>query len=142
MPRMVLDSKVLISALHCGGRPEEFLLLANEGSIELFLSHFILEETARILREKLGWREREIRDAVAMMKDVATLVQPTMTLHVVLDDEADNRVLECAVEAHADFLVTGDKRHLLPIRRYKGIHILTPRECLDVLAKRKGPIGR
>jgi putative PIN family toxin of toxin-antitoxin system len=141
MPRVVLDSNVLISALHFGGKPEELLLLANEGSIELFLSPFILEETARILKEKLDWRERAVRDALTVIKAVATLVQPKMRLHVIPHDEADNRVLECAVEARADFLVTGDKHHLLPLRQYKGIQILTPRDCLDALAKRKGPIG-
>ena len=142
MPRIVLDSNVLISALHFGGKPEEFLLLANEGSIEFVLSSFILEETATILKEKLGWKEKEVRDALTTIKAVATLVQPTMTLHVIPHDEADNRVLECAVEARADFLVTGDKRHLLPLKQYKGVQILSPRDCLDVLAKRKGPIGR
>ena len=141
MPRVVLDSNVLISALHFGGKPEELLLLANQASIELFLSSFILEETARILKEKLGWKEREVRDALAIIKAVATLVQPTMALNVIPHDEADNRVLECAVEARADFLVTGDKRHLLPLRRYKGIQILTPRDCLDALAKRIGSVG-
>ena len=141
MPRVVLDSNVLISALHFGGTPEELLLLANEGSIELFLSPFILEETARILKEKLGWREKAVRDALTVIKTVATLVQPKMRLHVIPHDEADNRVLECAVEARAAFLVTGDKHHLLPLREYKGIQILAPRDCLDALVKRKGPSG-
>lgn len=137
MPRVVLDSNVLISALHFGGKPEELLLLANEGSIELFLSAFILEETARNLKEKLGWEERAIRDALTIIKAVATLVQPKMRLQIISQDDADNRVLECAVEARADFLVTGDKRHLLPLRKYRGIRILTPRDCLDALAKSK-----
>src|SRR3990172_6294046 len=136
MARVVLDSNVLISALHFGGPPEELLLLANEGSIELFLSAFILDETARILKEKLEWNEPAVRDAITAMKDVATLVQPTVRLQVIPTDESDNRILECAVEAHADFLVTGDQHHLLPLKQYKGIQILTPRECLDALAKR------
>lgn len=142
MTRVVLDSNVLISALHFGGKPEELLLLANEGAIELFLSSFILEETANILKEKLGWKERAVRDAMTAMKAVATLVRPTIRLNIISHDESDNRVLECAVEAQADFLVTGDKHHLLPLKQYKGIHILTPRDCLDALARRKDSIKR
>ncbi|MBI3622054.1 MAG: putative toxin-antitoxin system toxin component, PIN family [Nitrospirae bacterium] len=133
--RVVLDSNVLISALHFGGKPEELLVLANEGSIALFLSSFILEETERVLREKLEWKEQAVRDAMAALKDAATIVHPTMTLEAVPQDETDNRILECAVEAHANFLVTGDQRHLLPLKQYKGIRILTPRECLDALVK-------
>lgn len=142
MPRVVLDSNVLISALHFGGKPEELLLLANEGAIDLFLSPFILEETARVLRAKLGWKDQAVQEALTIVRAVGTIVRPTTTVQVIPDDEADNRILECAVEAQADFLVTGDKRHLLPLRQYKGIQILPPRECLDALARRKGSHGR
>jgi uncharacterized protein len=133
MVRVVLDSNVLISALHFGGKPDELLVLANEGVIELCLSAFILEETARILKVKLGWTDQAVHEAVAVIKDVATLVQPTRTLRIIPEDEADNRILECAVEARADFLVTGDHRHLLPLKQYQGIRILSPRDCLGVL---------
>jgi predicted nucleic acid-binding protein len=47
--------------------------------------------------------------------------------------EADHRVLECALAARADFLVTGDKKHLHPLKRFRGIRILSPRAFLDEL---------
>lgn len=112
MRRVVLDSNVLISALHFGGKPEELLLLANQGGIELFVSPFILDETARILQEKLVWKETQIRAVLRLIKEVATVVDPKRMFNVIPEDEADNHILACAVEARADFLVTGDKRHL------------------------------
>ena len=131
MPRVVLDSNVLISALHFGGVPEELLLMANQGAIEVFLSPFILDEVAGVLQDKLDWEPKDIRSALRLLKDVVTLLEPKEKPHPVTTDQADNLVLACAVEAHADFLVTGDKRHLLPLKRYKGIQILTPRDFLE-----------
>lgn len=133
MPRIVLDRNVLISALHFGGKPEELLLLANQGEIELIVSPFILDETARILKEKLGWREKEIQAALGLIREVATIIDPKLKINIIPEDESDNLILACAVEAKADFLVTGDKRHLLPLKRHQGTQILTPRDCLDYL---------
>lgn len=133
MRRVAVDSNVLISALHFGGTPEELLTLANEGAVDLFVSPFILSETARVLKQKLGWTDQAVRDALVLITEVATVVEPTITLNAVAGDEPDNRILECAVHARVDFLVTGDKRHLLPLGTYQGIRIVTPRECLIAL---------
>lgn len=46
------------------------------------------------------------------------------------NDPSDNRILECAITAEADYIVTGDKNHLLPLKRYKNIRILSPSEFL------------
>ena len=135
MPRVVLDTNVIVSAMHFGGLPEELMLLANQGVIELFLSPFILEETSLVLEKKLGWEKKQINRLLDALREIAVIIEPETELNVIQGNDADNRILSCAVEAKADFLVTGDKRHLLPLRRYKGIRILSPRECLDVLFK-------
>lgn len=135
MLKVVLDTNILISAVHFGGQPEELLLLANQGIIQLFLSPFILEETATVLKEKLEWKQREIRRILATLKEIATIVEPEVEVRAITHDEADNRILACAVHVQSDFLVTGDKRHLLPLKSYKGIRILTPRDFLDILGK-------
>lgn len=135
MPRVVLDTNVLVSAVHFGGPPEELLLLANQGAIQLFISPFILNETSVVLKEKLGWEKGRIKGLLKAVEGVAAVIEPETELTVIKNDAADNRILECAVDAKADFLVTGDKRHLLPLRHYKGIRIITPRQCLDILFK-------
>jgi len=138
MPRVVLDTNVIVSAMHFGGLPEELMLLANQGVIELFLSPFILEETSLVLEKKLGWEKKQINRLLDALREIAVIIEPETELNVIQGNDADNRILSCAVEAKADFLVTGDKKHLLPLGRYKGIRILSPRECLDVLFKGYG----
>jgi hypothetical protein len=57
------------------------------------------------------------------------VVYPKKKLNIVKEDLADNKIIECALEAKASFIISGDKR-LLKIRKYKGIKIITPREFL------------
>jgi predicted nucleic acid-binding protein len=64
-------------------------------------------------------------------KDVASIVEPTTKVSVIEQDETYNRILECAVEAKADVLVTGNLRHIRPLGSFQGIEILTPREFLS-----------
>jgi predicted nucleic acid-binding protein len=69
-------------------------------------------------------------DAEQEMRALSQLVLPRVRLAVVTAKESDNRVLECAVEGQADVIVTGDRKHLLPLGSYAGIPIITPRDFL------------
>ena len=64
---------------------------------------------------------------------MATLVEPGERIHLVEAMDADNRILECAVAARADYLVTGDRQHLLPLRSVGGIPIITPAAFIELL---------
>lgn len=132
MIRVVLDSNVIISALHFGGNPEKILNLANEGVIELIISPFILEEVTINLRKHFSWEEPKIKDALALMKEIATIVNPIHTISVIKAKDSDNRILECAVCGKADFLVSGDTKHITPLKQYMNITILKPAEFLAI----------
>jgi putative PIN family toxin of toxin-antitoxin system len=82
----------------------------------------VLTETANILRSKLHQPDGDVRAAVKLTGRAATLVKPASRINV-LEDEPDNRILECAVSAAADAIVTGD-RHLLALKRFRGIAIV------------------
>ena len=64
-----------------------------------------------------------MRAAVRHVAAVATVLKPSERISVVAD-EPDNRILECAVSANADVVVTGD-RHLVDLKTYEGIDIVT-----------------
>ena len=89
--------------------------------MELYTSVAILTETARKLREKFLWDDDRITAALRHISKVATVLKPVKKLTVLLD-APDNRVLECAKEADAHLIVTGD-RHLLDLKEYEGIGI-------------------
>jgi putative PIN family toxin of toxin-antitoxin system len=122
MLKVVFDTNVYISAYAIpGSQAEEAYLSAFEGKIELFTSVAILTETAGKLREKFGWEDEQITDALRQISRVAVVVRPSVRV-TVLRDEPDNRILECAIHAKADLIVTGD-RHLLDLKDYQGIGI-------------------
>lgn len=130
--KVVLDSNVIISGLNFRGSPRKILDLIRRKQIELYTSPFILEEVKDILKEKFGWNERKIQTAVKRIK--ATLVEPKKNISIIKNDEDDNRILECAVEGKVKYIVSGDKRHILPLREYQGIKILSPARFLRFIS--------
>ena len=131
--RVVLDTNVIVSGLNFPGNERMVLELALRGRFELFLSWFILGEVSGVLTRKFGWdQERTVR-AVSALQNAATIVEPARLEEVIADGHADNRVLECAVAANADYLVTGDRRHLLPIGEHRGTGIVNAPRFLSAL---------
>jgi len=61
------------------------------------------------------------------------VIPTTEQITVITADDDDNRVLECARAANADFIVTGDRRHLLPLGSYQGIAIISPADFLNCI---------
>lgn len=104
------------------GLATELLDLADAGAFRLVVSEVLIDEVLDVLGRKFDWSVPELKMASGRMKKYAEIVNPAIRLEVVLDDEDDNRVLECAVAGNADFLVTGD-RDLLRLREYEGIQI-------------------
>ncbi len=131
--RVVLDTNVIVSGLNFPGNERVALDLALRGRYELYLSSFILDAVAGVLVWKFGWSEELTSEAIRVLRISATVVEPVMRLQVVEGDHADNRILECAVGAGADFLVTGDRRHLLPMGSYQGTRILNAPRFLSEL---------
>ncbi len=128
--RVVLDTNVIISGLIFHGREREVLSLARTGRYELYLSPFILEEVDGVLQRKFAW-SRELVDATTqMLAGWSTVVEPTLRVTRVQRNDADNRILECAVEATAKYLVTGDRRDLLPLQEFEGVKIVTSTQFL------------
>ncbi|MEA1965515.1 MAG: putative toxin-antitoxin system toxin component, PIN family [Candidatus Aerophobetes bacterium] len=132
-PKVVLDTNVIISGLNFRGRPREILDLIRGEQIELYISPFILEEVKGVLKEKFSWNEERIQTAIEKFK--AALVEPEENILVIKKDRDDNRILECAVEGKAGYIVSGDKRHLLPLREYQGIKILSPAQFLRIISQ-------
>jgi putative PIN family toxin of toxin-antitoxin system len=133
VPRVVAEMNVFLSALLFGGPPEEIINLARQGQIDLLVSPPILLEFASVLKAKFEWHESEVADAVRSIGYCSTLVRPISVIEEI-EDDPDNRVLECAVDGEAEFIVSGD-HHLLELESFKDIHIMKARDVLDILSE-------
>lgn len=129
--RIVANTNVYLSALLFGGPPEEIVNLARKGTIRLIASSSILLELATVLKSKFEWHETDVADAIRSIGYCSELVKPKVFIKEIADD-ADNRILECAVEGEAEFIVSGD-RHLLTLESFRGIRIVRARELLDLI---------
>lgn len=137
---LVLDTNVLISAVLFGGTPEAIVNLCRSGKTQLVTSDAILVELSGVLRRKFGMEGRQVVAIVEELRSFAMVVVPATTLNVIEVDPDDNRVLECAAEARADFIVSGDTRHLLPLGEYDGISIVSPAGLSDRLTGDLGTV--
>jgi putative PIN family toxin of toxin-antitoxin system len=118
--------------------PAVLVSLALAQRVRLCVSPPILAEYQEVLhRPKFGFEAPSIDALLADLIRTALLVHPTMPL-TVAPDEADNRFLECALEARAAFLVTGNLRHF-PVATFEDIQILEPARFAHVLAERLRP---
>jgi putative PIN family toxin of toxin-antitoxin system len=132
--RVVYDTNIYVSALAIpGGNAEEAYLEAVRGTFELFTSVAILTDTARVLQIKFDWSEDNVREAIRDISQTATVLRTRPTLHL-LNDEPDNRILECAIAAHAEFVVSKD-RHLLALKHHADITMIS---LADFLTKLRG----
>lgn len=133
MIRVVADTNVYVSAIVFGGTCEAILALARAGVVDLFLSPAIRNELRSVLQNTMAWTEPRIREALAEVNALATIVRPSAGVSGILTHDQDHRILEPALAAHADYLVTGDKKHLQPLKIFRGIRIVSPREFLNQL---------
>jgi hypothetical protein len=133
MIKVVLDTNVLISAILFGGKPRQILEKAISGEMRLCLSEPILEELKGVLqRSKFNYSPEMIQFILTELMGIADFVNPSEMIDLVLEDPDDNRILECAVEAGANYIVTGDI-HLLKLSRYRNIEVLNAAAFLERL---------
>ncbi|MEK7617961.1 MAG: putative toxin-antitoxin system toxin component, PIN family [Patescibacteria group bacterium] len=130
LPKIIVDTNIYVSAYIFGGLPSEILELAQTKKIILFLSPEIIRELASILIRKFFWTQSQIDDLTKNILQFAFLNYPHRPVADALEDPDDHRILECALEAEADCVVSGDN-HLLKLKTFSGIAILTPRQFLE-----------
>ena len=132
-----VDTNVLISGILFGGTPGEIVAAASEGLFTLALSPPIIEELEQVLlRPKFGLNPEAVRILVDDIESAALIVQPRKSHRVVAEDPDDDAIVDCAVEAHAAYIVSGDA-HLTGLGSIAGIDIVTPTEFLQITESRR-----
>lgn len=134
--RVVYDTTILASGIVATRDPIAFMINAViSGQVELAISQYILDELRRTLskpyfRERITEDERETY--LTRLEAVATLVMPHHAISGVVADPNDDPIIDLAVSAQAQYLVTGDKR-ILAVGEYQGVKIVMARDFFDSL---------
>ncbi|MBO3800535.1 MAG: putative toxin-antitoxin system toxin component, PIN family [Candidatus Brockarchaeota archaeon] len=133
--KAVLDTNVLLSIIFNKTLAKEFSQLIEGGNVILYASEEILKELARVMAypkiEKI--LEKARIDKKIVLKSLIgklKIVRPRVNVDLIREDPDDNKFLECAIEARANYIVSGDK-HLLKLKKFKSTEIVKPREFLD-----------
>jgi putative PIN family toxin of toxin-antitoxin system len=129
--KVVLDTNVIVSGFNYPkSNPGNILASLASGEIVNFISIHIIAETKRILADKFLWTNAQVDSAEFWLLTFSRPVKPKICL-TVINHAPDNRILECAVQAQADYIVSGD-RHLLNLNHYQHIEIMTPAAFLEI----------
>ena len=133
MLRAVLDTNVLVSAIISDGKSRELLKRGITNQYSIIISDLILKELVTVLRRpKFKTSEDEVHRTILALIRTADVVNVTSKLKAVKEDPKDDMIIETAVDGGADVIVTGDS-HLLRLKTFKGIKIITVEEMLACL---------
>jgi putative PIN family toxin of toxin-antitoxin system len=133
--KVVFDTNVWVSVFMKKLLNDEFSQVKHK--LTVYVSKDIILEISKVLLypkiaeilRKTGKNEKEILRA---LEANSTIVKPKVKLHVIEEDVEDNKILECALAAGADIIVSGN-RHLLKLGKFRKTRILTPREFFDYI---------
>ncbi|MFC1692230.1 putative toxin-antitoxin system toxin component, PIN family [Candidatus Latescibacterota bacterium] len=104
--RVVIDTNVIISTLYFAkGNSWQIMTWAVERNIRNITSEFIIEEVRNVLEKKFLWNYSKIEKAIIQIESFSEKVSPEKHL-TVIHYRPDNRILECAVEGEADFIIS------------------------------------
>ena len=129
---MVLDTNIFVSGIFWEGASENVLYAWADNKFKLVISSEIIAEIVKILMNfkiPLSFKDMLLWLSILLWK--AELVEPEEKLYVIKDDSDDNKFLEAAIAGKADFIVSQDK-HLLKLKEYENIKIITPEEALSL----------
>jgi putative PIN family toxin of toxin-antitoxin system len=126
--RTVFDTNVLVAAFVTEGICSKILIRGRKKQFHLIVCPIILQEFERVLIKKFSATRNEAWSALQIVSEaIHSVVRPSPLVQSVCRDPDDDAILACALEAGADYLVTGDV-DLLELKTFKGIRIVTPRD--------------
>lgn len=135
--RVTVDANVLISSTFWCGSSDKIMERVESKEIELILSKEIIKEFMEVLeyeeiQQKIKNKNLDMKRTVEKIVSISTIVEPKQKLDVVKEDAKDNKIIECAFEGNAEYVVSQDN-HLLKLDKFGEIKILTPEEFLKIV---------
>lgn len=126
--KIVSDTNVLVSGMLFGGHSRQILNWSSRGRVTNFISEEILDEVKEVLlRPKFKLTYQQVNAVIALFRDTFEIVNPAIHHEVIQSDPDDDLILDAAMEAQAEVIVSGDM-HLRSLASWRGIRILSPAE--------------
>jgi len=137
--KVTVDTNVLVSATFWYGDSYKIIEKVENKEIELILSKEIIEEFVKVLeyeeiQKKIRNKNLEMKRTAEKFVSISTIVEPIKKLNVVKDDPKDDKIVECAVEGRADYIISQDN-HLLKLKEVENIKIIKPGDFLEIIEK-------
>ena len=126
--KVVVDTNFLISATQWDYSVSHKLLqklIRND--VEIFSTKEILEEFLEVLKRDFLYNDEEANSILERVLQFLIIVAPSRKIDVIKEDPEDNKIIECALESNAEYIISYDK-HLLNLKEYQGIKIIKPEE--------------
>ena len=133
--KITADTNTLISATFWHGASDRIISKVEAKEIHLILSEEIIKEYAEVLdyeeiKDKIRDKNLAMKHSVNKIISISTIIEPKTRLNVIKDDPDDNKILECAIAGKVDCIVSND-RHLLKLKIFQNIPILTPDDFVE-----------
>ena len=127
---IILDTNALLSAtLWTDSEAQKLLFHLMNINVNVYISMPIIIEYQKILQRDFKFTEQETIEATTKILKIFQMITPKEKVDIIKDDETDNKIVECAIAANAQYIITYDQ-HLLRLKRFRDIHIILPKEFL------------
>ncbi len=133
MRSVVYDTNIYVSGILLNGQTNKLIELAKTKVFDLYISPHIIEELREVMTDKFHTPLTIQRVIFRRVKSITSLIYPTSTLRVIPNSHPDNQILSTCQSCQADYLVTGDKKHLLPLKKFGQTKIVTPQDFLAII---------
>lgn len=135
--KVVIDTNVFVSGVLVEAGNPSLVIKAwkRAQKYQLFITEEIIQENLKVMH-RLNVKADIITDWDKVIRENAIFIAPTRKIEIIKEDPSDNKFLECATEAHADYIISGDK-HLKKLVEFEGIKIIDAMKFLDILAGRR-----
>ena len=134
--KIFFDANVYVAEALLGGSAELMIAATIAARWRVYCSSHVLDESERVLTEKLGFSPRLARLTCDRARRRSTLVALAASRHTVPADPGDSPILQAALAAGSDYLVTNDK-HLLALNPYESLRIISMTDYFELLKNEK-----
>ena len=134
--RICLDTNIWLSAVFWSGEANKLINIIKAKKLELVITKKILLEIVDVLNKESKFqkfiedRNLAVKDLIRTILYISEMVISNSELNIIKEHHSDNKILESAVDGNVDYLISYDN-HLLKLKEYKNIKIITPQEFLE-----------